>query len=260
MYATDSNESLKQKYEKENKLLNRLHGYEAAERTKFLNKYFNNKDFIKNRERNAAKFKEPLKSILKKIKFDYLGIVLLAIVIGSFAGIYTYAKKDDVSIEKQQNKNIKSVFVGLVCMLVGFGAGLATTVHSHRMIRKYDVERFYNRMAIRLFSVLKKVYPDLQDNALLNYNPESSLVITTLLMANMSDEDTKKIQSLAIALSNKDNVEKDDLQEYEAGINEAFEIVKKALDQDQDLYYSILQVYNGIVPRNFNLHQPRIKE
>ena len=96
----------KKKYEKENKLLNRLHGYETVERTKFLNKYFNNKDFIKNRERNAAKFKEPLKSILKKIKFDYLGIVLLAIVIGSFAGIYTYAKKDDVSIEKQQNKNI----------------------------------------------------------------------------------------------------------------------------------------------------------
>ena len=145
-------------------------------------------------------------------------------------------------------------------MLVGFGAGLATTVHSHRMIRKYDVERFYNRMAIRLFSVLKKVYPDLQDNALLNYNPESSLVITTLLMANMSEEDTKKIQSLAITLSNKDNVEKDDLQEYEAGINEAFEIVKTALDQDQDLYYSILQVYNGIIPRNFNLHQSKIKE
>lgn len=260
MYSTDPNERLKQKYEKENNLLNPKHGRETTERTKFLNKFFNNKDFIKTRERNAAKFKESLKSILRKIKLDYVGIALLSIFIGGFAGVYTYASKDNAPIEKQQNKNIKTVLSVLFGMLVSFGAGLATTVYSHRMVRKYDVERFYNRMSVRLFNVLKKVYPELQNDTLLNYNPELSLVVTTLLMANMSEEDTKKIQSLAIALSNKDNLEKDELQEYESGINEAFEIVKNALNQDQDLYYSILQVYNGIVPKNFNLHQPRIKE
>ncbi len=259
MYATDSNESLKQKYEKENNLLNRLHVNKTPERAKFLNKYFNNKDFAKTRERNAAKFAEPLVSILKKIKTEYVMMALLAVLVGSFSGLHTYSAKEKAGIENQQKANIQIALSVLFGSLLGFGAGLATNVHFYRMVRKYDIERFYNRISVRLFNVLKKVYPDLQDNALLNYNPESSLVITTLLMANMSEEDTKKIQSLAIVLANKDNLENDEIQEYESGINEAFEIVKKALDQDQDLYYSILQVYNGIIPRNFNLKTQNTK-
>ena len=63
MYVSDPNERLKQKYEKENNLLNPSHVRETPERAKFLNKYFNNKDFAKTRAHNAAKFAEPLVSI-----------------------------------------------------------------------------------------------------------------------------------------------------------------------------------------------------
>ena len=259
MYATDSNESLKQKYEKENKILNPSYVRETPERTKFLNRYFNNKDFARTRAHNAAKFAEPLASILKKMKTEYVMMVLLAILIGSFSGLYTYSAKEKAGVENRQKVNTQIALSVLFGTLVGFGAGLTTNVHSYRMVRKYDIERFYNRISVRLFNVLKKVYPGLQDNTLINYNPELSLLVTTMLMANMTEEDTKKIQSLAISLTNKDNLEKDELQEYESGINEAFEIVKTALDKDQDLYYSILQIYNGVVPKNFNLKAQNTK-
>ena len=248
MYVSDPNERLKQKYEKENNLLNPSHVRETPERAKFLNKYFNNKDFAKTRAHNAAKFAEPLVSILKKMKTEYVMMALLAVLIGSFSGLYTYSAKEKAGIENQQKANIQIALSVLFGSLLGFGAGLATNVHSQRLVRKYDIERFYNRISVRLFNVLKKVYPGLQDNTLINYNPELSLMVTTMLMANMSEADTIKIQSLAIALANKDNLENDEIQEYESGINEAFEIVKTALDKDQDLYYSILQIYNGVVP------------
>lgn len=259
MYATDPNERLKQKYEKENNLLNPSHVRETPERAKFLNKYFNNKDFAKTRAHNAAKFAEPLVSILKKMKTEYVMMALLAVLIGSFSGLHTYSAKEKAGIENQQKANIQIALSVLFGTLLGFGAGLATTVHSQRLVRKYDIERFYNRISVRLFNVLKKVYPGLQDNTLINYNPELSLLVTTMLMANMSEADTKKIQSLAIVLANKDNLENDEIQEYESGINEAFEIVKTALDKDQDLYYSIVQIYNGVVPKNFNLKAQNTK-
>ena len=108
---------------------------------------------------------------------------------------------------------------------------------------------------MRLFNGLKQEYPGFEYKNIAVYNPEMALMISTMLMANMNEADTTKIQSLAIALADKDKLEKDGLQEYESGINEAVNIVKKALETDQDLFYSILQIYNGVIPRNFSLKQ-----
>ena len=256
MYSPDLNERLKQKYDKENNLINPLRTQESEERIKFLEKFFKNKNFLKIRRRNAAKFAEPLMSILKKIKIDYVSISLLAIAFGGFSGVFAYAAQDDITpVENQKNKNVKIALSTLLGIFVGFVAGLATTVYSHRMIRKIDIERFYNRISMRLFNGLKQEYPGFEYKNIAVYNPEMALMISTMLMANMNEADTTKIQSLAIALADKDNLEKDGLQEYESGINEAVNIVKKALETDQDLFYSILQIYNGVIPRNFSLKQ-----
>ena len=95
MYATDSNESLKQKYEKENKLLNRLHGYEAAERTKFLNKYLYRKFLhdVGERYLNEQEFKTCLLKHFNNIEFS---------TFHSPIGNYMIA---DINIKKNHNCN-----------------------------------------------------------------------------------------------------------------------------------------------------------
>lgn len=253
--------NIKRKFQRDNDFGSPFHksDVENAQRKDFVSQLQKNKDFVPTHMANDRKFATPIRDIIKNFKtFDYIVIALVGLACGMVS--YQVGKNINTKIESiNQHRDLSAVMFATFGLLAGLFLGGGTCISMAQENKDSAVESLYRRLSVRLFDLLHETSPDLDEKILRACNPEMSRVIKALLIANMSEKDTREIQSLAteIFASLRDmtpNNEKRILLECEPKIKDILAIVEQNIITNQALHDAIIAVYRGNVPVKFVLN------
>lgn len=222
-------------------------------------------DFEETEFSNYKKFNKKIawKDVFKMFHaYEVMYGIITTLIMGYFSyGVIKYEYKeptDSVStnIEKN-NKNTKelkvALFTTIVCLLWLIVLGVVAK-HNAREKREENIDNVYNALSIRLFKQFRTIYTELDEYMLQKYNPKLVHIVSTLLIKNMDEKDTEKLRKIAIALTDKIREKKADIKEYNLRLNEALEIITKALNDNKNLYHVMALVFKGWVPTTFDLN------
>ena len=226
-------------------------------RKEYIDRLIKNADFRPTYIQNDARFEESAREIFSHLrKFDIFVIVAMMAILGSIGGACKYSTYNPKTTTAK--KVLGSTPYALFGILAGLLFGCVTTVANKRSDRESGVESFYNRMIVRLFDVLHKTYPDLDENVLRNCNPEMARVIQAIMIANMSESDTRTIHNIAMKLYDTtypNTLTEKEMQDIEKGIKQASIIVLNTLSEHPELNDMVIDAYRGKIPAKFVLPQ-----
>lgn len=236
--------------EKEHDLL-----HTEEKRAQYIKNLKSETDFDKTVSNNNKKIKHrmPLKDVLRNLAPLEWGVIICCSLLGggiTAVGTRMIYEEDHWNMGNLNQKHKTSAMVawGVLGCLVCFCACVGGTKQSDK-----NNKDIYNRLSVYLFDYLKTIHPELDDSMLHKYNPGLADNITALLIANMDKADTKKLSDIADDLVSKVKSGKIDVKEYNARIDCAMGIIKKALDNNKKLYSSIVLAYKGWATSTFYL-------
>lgn len=236
--------------EKEHDLL-----HPEEKRAQYIKNLKSKTDFDKTVSDNNKKIKRrmPLKEVLRNLAPLEWGLIIYCSLLGggiTAIGTGMIYEEDHWNMGNLNQKHKTSAMVawGVLGCLVCFCACVGGTKQSDK-----NNKDIYNRLSVYLFDYLKTIHPELDDSMLHKYNPGLADNITALLIANMDKADTKKLSAIADDLVSKIKSGKIDVKEYNARIDCAMGIIKKALDNNKKLYNSIVLAYKGWAISTFYL-------
>lgn len=224
-------------------------------RDAYIKDLMNNQTFEPTHKANYEHAKKPLKKTIKEFSWKhYLLIAFFGLVFGGFTlGTLEFSAK--TPSKKKKALSTAMMFLG------GLGLGAASAVAFKDSDREYEIDSFYNRLIIRYFDKLKKKdSKTFSDDVLLNCNPEMVRVIRAILMANMSERDTKRIQYVATTTTFANagsNI--NELRRLESDIKYAMKILEKSLSENPELDALLKKAYNGYIPELFVINSANQK-
>ncbi len=239
------------------KILEKEHDFLHPEekRAQYIKNLKSKTDFDKTVSDNNKKIKRrmPLKEVLRNLAPLEWGLIIYCSLLGggiTAIGTGMIYEEDHWNMGNLNQKHKTSAMVawGVLGCLVCFCACVGGTKQSDK-----NNKDIYNRLSVYLFDYLKTIHPELDDSMLHEYNPGLADNITALLIANMDKADTKKLSAIADDLVSKVKSGKIDVKEYNARIDCAMGIIKKALDNNKKLYNSIVLAYKGWAISTFYL-------
>lgn len=239
------------------KILDKEQGllHPEEKRLQYIKKLKSETDFDKTVSDNNKKIKPQvsLKKALRNIlPWEWYVLISASIICGLLGaagtGIIYEEDRWYLGNLNQSHKTNAMIAWGVLSCLVCFCACVGGTEQS-----KKNNKDIYNRLSLYLFDYLKTIHPELDHSMLYKYNPGLADNITALLIANMNEADAKKLSAIADDLVNVVKSEKIDANEYKATIDCAMGIIKKALDNNKQLYDSIVLAYKGWATSTFYL-------
>ncbi len=231
---------------------------EPKQRKEFITALTHNKDFVPTYTNNYEKFKGSARDIRKKFNaFDYFCIAMFGVFCGTFSYVATTANASKFNII-QKNFNTSVVLFTLIGLLAGLGIGIGNQIALNRENNDTDSLNIYSRLSVRLFDLMHKRNPDLDENILKACNPEMARVIRALMIANMTDADVLEIQSVAQNVAKllhnmSTNNKSFTIIQLDRELKNAMAIIEQNLSINQPLYDAILGVYRGAIPVKFVL-------
>lgn len=242
--------------EKEHDLL-----HPEEKRAQYIKNLKSETDFDKTVSNNNKKIKcrIPLKKVLRNILPREWYVLISASIIAGLLGacgtgiIYEEEHYRYGSHLNQNHKPNAMIAWGVLSCLICFSVCIGGFKLIDEADRRDRIKDIYNRLSVYLFDYLKTIHPELDDSMLHEYNPGLADNITALLIANMDKADTKKLSAIADDLVSKIKSGKIDVKEYNARIDCAMGIIKKALDNNKKLYNSIVLAYKGWAISTFYL-------
>ncbi len=213
-------------------------------------------DFVTTNKANDKRYAEPLKKTLLNFsgKEKFL-IFLCAFIIGGTS--YGVIKSEEKPQSQLTTKDkIENAAIVLLAMLIGTLFGTATVAALKRTNRESAIDNFYNRLVIRYFNKLKKIAPNVfTEDIIMNCNPEMARVITAILMANMPEQDTRKIQEIALSVPFLySNTDIKTMKIIESDIETALKIIEQNLANNLELGNLVESAYTGYIPTTFILN------
>ena len=210
-------------------------------RDEYIADLIKNQSFEPTYKANYEHAKEPLKKTIHDFSWKYY---LLIAFFGLTFGGFTFGV---LQSDKTHQPTKKKALATVLMLLGGLGLGVASAISFKQTNRESEIDSFYNRLIIRYFDKLKKENPnDFSEQKLLACNPEMVRVIRAILMANMSERDTKRLQYVATTttIANvSSNI--DELRRMESDIKYATRILEKSLKENPDLDILLKKAYNG---------------
>ena len=270
----NSKRIMQKKYSKDADLMFPLHksDFDHPVREQFIKDLYNSQDFVPVKNKMESKYTESLSSLIDKLGFkDYVFVVLFsALLVGNFGFLYSdklFHHGEEISSGKKLALNTISLAGIAILMIMGMYMGKAVIASIKQSNNELSVDKFYNRMTVRLFYKFKKICPELEESTLQHCNPEMARVIKTLMLANMSESDTLELYNIAKGLSEYKytNLYKgkiDELTSREKSLKRALKIVEKTLINNPELSAVIMDVYKGKIPQTFVLqsNKQNVKE
>jgi len=223
---------------------------------KYLSGLVDNETFIR-----ASKFAE--QTIAKaKTKRDNKGkvtrYILFSLMIAFFAMVGVSEYKVVKNYDYINKKTQQVIFSVSALVLLLCGMGLCWLVcSSHAKDSQYDEkpEIFYNRLIVRYFDVLKKMYPELSEKYLQICNQpdmEMARTIYSLLIVNMPNAEVKKLNTIALSVNWHMHSNKiDTMRDIEEKLKQAISIIESALQKHPELQKAVVDAYSCKVPQNF---------
>lgn len=268
---TKKEQRLLKKYERENDLMYPLHNSDADSplREQFIKDLISSEDFVKTNNANAKKYEDTFETTFKKFGLkEYIAVLMFA---GAFSGIFggIYSNQlfhhDNLSSKKRVVlANTFDVFSITAIVIIGLLMGTGLLVAIKDANRELSIDKFYHRLSIRLFDEFHKFHPELKEEMLQHCNPEMARVITALIVANMPEDKTIKLQNIAMDIAdykysktNKPEIE--DLKSREKLLNSAMTIIESYLLNNPELKDVVLDVYRGNIPKTFVLQQQNVR-
>ena len=225
----------------------------------YIEDLINKPDFVKTYKANNKRSKEPLKKIISGLSGkEILLILLFTLAVGGLS--YGVIKSEETQQTTKTQKSKNSAVI-LLMTLVGFGLGSLTAITFKQTNRESAIDSFYSRLVARYFTKLNKIDPDVfTEDIILNCNPEMTRVITAILMANMSEQDTKKIQEIALRVPClHDDKDIETMKTIEAEIKAALRIIEQCFVNNPELHSLVKQAYTGHIPTTFVLNSENQK-
>lgn len=223
---------------------------------KYLNALVDNETFIR-----ASKIAEQMIARAKikhnrsnKTKQTVLAFLILLLLMGFGVAEYNGIRNYDYAQKPYQHVLLSTA----VAALMLFGAGFCWIIYkTHLENDKYDAkpEVFYNRLIVRYFDVLKKMHPELSEKYLQICNQpdmEMARTIYSLLIANMSDADVKKLNAIALSVNWHMRPNRiDTMRDIEDKIKQAIFIIESTLQKHPELQRAVVDAYSCKIPQNF---------
>lgn len=223
---------------------------------KYLNALVNNETFVR-----ASKIAE--QTIARaKIKHDrsnktkriVLASLIMFLLMGFGVAEYNGIRNHDYA-QKPSQYILLSTTIATV-MLVG--AGFCWLIYkTHLENDKHDAnpEVFYNRLIVRYFDVLKKMYPELSEKYLQICNQpdmEMARTIYSLLIVNMPNAEVKKLNAIALSVNWHMRPNRiDTMRDIEDKIKQAIFIIESTLQKHPELQRAVVDAYSCKIPQNF---------
>ena len=264
MYSQKKKNRITQRLKRDNDLGMPFHKTNKvdAQREAFLQSLISSKAFVQTYKSNDAKFAESTRDTLKRFTFFDYCIVALFVICG--AGLTPVATHGLVQNNKTLNthKDLSLAAFATLGTIMGFLLGFFVSVALQQESRDNAIESTYNRLSVRLFDLMRENNPDLDEKILKSCNPEMARVIHTLLVANMSEQDVKEINAIAMKLaprlrnisaSTKPSI----LINCDNEIKDALNIIEQTLILNPQLNDAIMGVYRGKIPTIFRLEKTR---
>ena len=221
---------------------------------KYLYNLRTNAEYRKTIKQNSKRFVEPFKDSIKRFRmFEVILIALVGISVTTTGTVYLDSKHGDIT---QTNTGIAKdlallIIFALACMTVT----CLVNVDLVRSEREKAIQTFYNHLVIRCFKLMKVYSKDLDKETLREYNPALAYAVSTLMMANMPEKETKKIHALVDDIINKEfDFTEDYLAFFDKQLKSAMKIMEKAFRNNPELYREMLKIYHGKAPSVFVLN------
>ena len=255
-YTKKKDRNIAARFAKDMALIHPVHNTKETNATRdaYITNLVNKPDFVKTYTNNDKLKQEPLKKTIASFSGkDIFLMLFFAFVIG---GISLGVIKSEQPAQITKTQKAQDAAVVLALALIGLGLGGAVAVAFKQVARENAIDGFYHRLTVRYFYKLKKIAPDVfKEDVLINCNPEMMRVITVILMANMSKEDTKKIQEIAVRVPClHDDRDIETMKAIEADINVALKIIEKSLADNPELGAVVRKAYSGYIPATFVLN------
>lgn len=222
----------------------------------FVNRLSQETDFYETRANNDKKYNKPIKGFSKSDRIVAFALaIVFAVMSGSVAADKIKTQNIAVSDKAQEKQKAKLVVLTAIAAIFGFVMGAIGSKGVRRAAREYDIEDFYNRLALYLFDNFKTAFPELTVGVLKKYNPELSQVVTELLIANMDENETKQLRAMALTVTELGLEQNINPDEYAKIIDKAIDIINNAFQRNPKLYNTVSLVFRGTLPICFDLNK-----
>ena len=260
-YTKRANRNIVAKFLKDKELLCPTHDKDEQKETHeaYIQDLISKPDFVKTYKANEEHSQEPLKKTI--VNFSLREILMILFFVLTTGGLTYGVVKSEEPVQITKTQKTEKIAIVLLAALIGAMVGTATAVAYKRADRTASIDTFYGRLIVRYFTKLQKTSPDMfQEDLLKNCNPEMMRVISAILMANMPEKDTKKIQEIAVKVPFlRDDRDINTMRKIEVDIKTALKIVETCLLKNPELDSLIQQAYKGYIPTTFVLNSSNQK-
>ena len=265
MYQKKKIKKIEKQFERDNNLGMPFHanGEKDPLREEFIKNLIKSPDFVKTIQQNDKKYSEKPKDTIKRFgAFDWFIVFAFMAIMGGTSYFYKSEQNTQISDKNQtQKNNIDLILFTTLMTMFGLITGLTTATLIAQETKESNIDKFYNRLSVRLFDSLREIYPDLDENILKSCNPEMARVVTALIVANISEVEVREIRDIALNFAYKfnqfsSNKKSGILLDSNTEIKNALSIIEQCVLTDQNLHDAILSVYRGKIPSIFTLSQP----
>lgn len=212
-----------------------------------------NAEYMQISKQNRKRFTLSMKEALKR--FSFFECIVIALI-GSAT-----CSGGAISVNSEHSNTIKpnkELFqdISLLILLTFLSVCLACFVNIDliRFEHEESIQSFYNHLVVRCFDRMKIHNKDLDQDVLRDFCPAMACAISNLMMANMNEADTKRIQKLAEDMFNtKTDSNEEHLKLFDKQLTAAMQIIEKSLMHNPLLYREIMRAYYGKIPSTFVL-------
>ncbi len=260
MYQKKKTQKLKSQFRRDNDFGFPIHKSDKndPDRNAFITQLVQNKDFVPTYTANDKKYADSLRNTAKLFSnFDHTIIVIFAVAGIILTPIVSHGiLQHNKTI--QNHKNIAIALFAALGVLVGCGSGFLVAASLNQANKENAIANCYKRISVRLFDMLHETYPDLDEKVLRACNPEMSRVISALLIANMSENDVREIQDLAVQFSAKlhELMPKNEakvLTQCNEILQQVISIIEHNMITNPQLNDTLIAIYRGNIPVHFIL-------
>lgn len=265
-----NNENIINRFERDDKILSgkiediQTASVDAREGFKKLLNSATHSDYKKTKRDNYVRFQNTLGESLKKFgAFEWFLVGAMTVMPAFFTGYALERNASEQAKTEQTNKSDSGIVLyTALAAILGLIVGGRVSVSFVNNMQQYNRNKFCKKLTARLYDVLKKQNTTELEDFYFDYsvglNPQLSHVVSTCLIANMSDEDVKQIYRIADKVAcrfyqfNK-KYEDLDLFAYNKYVNRAMSIIQRNFANNPQLKESIHMIYMGYLPKTFVL-------
>lgn len=256
----NSNEAIFNRFERDKKLM-RPRGFQTKQDyqfyTEYLHKLVDNPTFVSASRmvENKIEKAKSRKQFKERARSTALYIMIMSLFIG--AGAATYNLPSEYGLKQTTGQRIAYLSILAFMTLVGACMCAMMKEADDRHIKNIEKpEVFYNRVIVRYFDVLKKMYPSEMSEKYLQIcnqpDMEMARAIYSLLIVNMDEADVNKLNEIALSVNwalyeNKITT----MRDIENKIHQAIKIIEKTLTAHPELQTVVKDAYAANVPTTF---------